>query len=148
MGGGLARGTAGPRGGQGGNELPLPPQETHVPGREGGRRAESHPQIFIKGPRFADLQFWWTRSKPLSFKWHLARSSACHWRVSGNVWAEGRLLSKSSVEFPDLRVSPPLFFLTLYMSAAAVQGASFSVAMCVEAVRTSRILPTNCQLDA
>lgn len=42
----------------------------------------------------------------------------------------------------------PLFFLTLYMSAAAVQGASFSVAMCVEAVRTSRILPTNCQLDA
>lgn len=45
-----------------------------------------------------------------SFKWHLARSSACHWRVSGNVWAEGRLLSKSSVEFPDLQVSPPLFF--------------------------------------
>lgn len=44
--------------------------------------------------------------------------------------------------------SPPFFFLTLYMSAAAVQGASFSVAMCVEAVRTSRILPTNCQLDA
>lgn len=30
------------------------------------------------------------------------RTSTCHWMVSGNVWAEGRLLWKSRIGFPDL----------------------------------------------
>lgn len=51
--------------------------------------------------------------------------------VSGNVWAEGRLLSKSSVEFPDLRVSPPFFFFnSLHVSCCRPRGIFLSRHVC------------------